>query len=300
MGKWSKLTSIFQMGWNRHENLDVPQRLIMGSNPAVPCLAGAVEMTGVTGTLLNQASVDLLDSFDVFWQQVVRFGDVPISACRSVDRNEEICRTWNGQAKVLSIFPSVEAAPTVTQTSAPATESFAQQGCPPGFCQAISKFFFWRSFPQPEWFEDFKFQQIYNLRRKKETKTKPKKKEKTTWADIGTHKLAVSDWLSPGSTRWRSQDGNGEVKAFWFWLYKKNVGLMRELMQRIAGVYDSILIQDKSLHLQNHLYKLQCIYIYTSIYTMYEIKHIIPLTLHPPYLSPMIFASFRFVFATFS
>lgn len=82
MGKWSKLTSIFQMGWNRHENLDVPQRLIMGSNPAVPCLAGAVEMTGVTGTLLNQASVDLLDSFDVFWQQVVRFGDVPISACR--------------------------------------------------------------------------------------------------------------------------------------------------------------------------------------------------------------------------
>lgn len=65
----------------------------MGSNPAVPCLAGAVEMTGVTGTLLNQASVDLLDSFDVFWQQVVRFGDVPISACRSVDRNEEICRT---------------------------------------------------------------------------------------------------------------------------------------------------------------------------------------------------------------
>ena len=34
----------------------------MGSNPA--------------GTLLNQASVDLLDSFDVFWQQVVRLGDV--------------------------------------------------------------------------------------------------------------------------------------------------------------------------------------------------------------------------------
>ena len=213
MGKWSKLTSIFQMGWNRHENLDVPQRLIMGSNPAVPCLAGAVEMTGVTGTLLNQASVDLLDSFDVFWQQVVRFGDVPISACRSVDRNEEICRTWNGQAKVLSIFPSVvEAAPTVTQTSAPATESFAQQGCPPGFCQAISKFFFWRSFPQPEWFEDFKFQQIYNLRRKKETKTKPKKKDKrhgqisgpTNWQfQIGYLQVQLVGDLRMGMVRWK-------------------------------------------------------------------------------------------------
>ena len=61
------------------------------------------------------------------------------------------------------------------------------------------------------------------------------------------------------------------------------MGLMRELMQPVAGVYDSFLIQDKSLHLQNHLYNLQYITKKTHfLYTMYEIKHIISLTLIPP------------------
>lgn len=182
MGKWSNLMSIFQMGWNRHENLDVPQRLIMGSNPAVPWLAWPgpfwIRHLWTSSTALMCFGSRWLD-----WEMSTNFC-MEICGSKWGDMSN---LKWPSQSpQHLSIcWGCTNGDPNICTCTC--DRKLRPAGMPSGVLPSHLQVFFWRSFPQPEWFEDFKFQQIYNLRRKKETQPK-KKEKKTTWTDIGTDK----------------------------------------------------------------------------------------------------------------